>query len=302
MPSMRSQPGILAPLAAFGRSLSFRLKPLGDPSAALALSRLQAGFDPDWGVAGLGEPLLRAVGASLSGIRTFPSFSGHGCSVPSTQQAVWIFLGAESRSLTFDRSREVQALLDETCELVDEQDTFQYQGGRDLTGFEDGTDNPDAEESVAVAFVDRGPLAGSSFVAVQRWKHDLACFFAHPGSARDAMIGRRRADNAEIDDAPASAHVKRSAQESFDPEAFLVRRSMPWVCAGEQGLEFIGYGRSFDAFEQILRRMAGLEDGIVDALFNFSQPVTGGYYWCPPLADGRLDFRALSLAHERDDL
>jgi hypothetical protein len=23
--------------------------------------------------------------------------------------------------------------------------------------------------------------------------------------------------------------------------------------------------------------------GVVDGLFTFSRPVTGGYYWCPPL-------------------
>jgi len=49
-------------------------------------------------------------------------------------------------------------------------------------------------------------------------------------------------------------------------------------------------------FERMLRRMCGLEDGIVDALFVFSRPTTGGYYWCPPLKnDGRLDLRILGL-------
>jgi putative iron-dependent peroxidase len=50
---------------------------------------------------------------------------------------------------------------------------------------------------------------------------------------------------------------------------------------------------SLDAFERMMRRMAGLEDGIVDALFSFSRPVTGGYYWCPPAQDATLDLSAL---------
>jgi putative iron-dependent peroxidase len=108
------------------------------------------------------------------------------------------------------------------------------------------------------------------------------------------MIGRQRDTNEELDDAPASAHVKRSAQESFDPEAFLVRRSMPWTNSNEQGLEYIAYSHSLDAFEQILRRMLGLEDGIVDALFRFSTPITGAYYWCPSIAAGKLDLRFVS--------
>ena len=53
------------------------------------------------------------------------------------------------------------------------------------------------------------------------------------------------------------------------------------------------FGRTLDAFEVQLRRMVGLEDGITDALFRFSRPVTGAYYWCPPVLDGRLDLSAL---------
>lgn len=92
---------------------------------------------------------------------------------------------------------------------------------------------------------------------------------------------------------PASAHVKRTAQESFAPEAFVVRRSMPWNDDRQAGLLFLAFGHSLDAFEAQLRRMAGLEDGISDALFRFSKPVSGGYYWCPPLREGRLDLRAV---------
>jgi len=46
----------------------------------------------------------------------------------------------------------------------------------------------------------------------------------HRGRSLAAMFGRRRDDNEEIADAPPSAHVKRTAQESFEPEAFVLRR------------------------------------------------------------------------------
>lgn len=70
---------------------------------------------------------------------------------------------------------------------------------------------------------------------------------------------------------------------------------MPWASGLESGLVFVAFGRSLDAFEAQLRRMLGLEDGIVDALFRFTRPLTGAYYWCPPLADGRLDLRVLGI-------
>jgi putative iron-dependent peroxidase len=30
-------------------------------------------------------------------------------------------------------------------------------------------------------------------------------------------------------------------------------------------------------------------------LYRISRPITGGYYWCPPLHDGHLDLRALRI-------
>jgi putative iron-dependent peroxidase len=138
-------------------------------------------------------------------------------------------------------------------------------------------------------------LDGSSFVAVQRWVHQFGRFEAMSADQQDRSIGRHRVGNAEIDDAPPSAHVKRTAQESFSPPAFVVRRSMPWAGGLDSGLMFVAFGRSLDAFEAQLRRMLGQEDGIIDALFRFTRPVTGAYYWCPPLADGRLDLRALRI-------
>ena len=58
---------------------------------------------------------------------------------------------------------------------------------------------------------------------------------------------------------------------------------------------FVAFGRSLDAFEAQLKRMAAAEDGIADALFTFTRPVTGAYYWCPPVRNGRLDLRAIGI-------
>jgi putative iron-dependent peroxidase len=69
---------------------------------------------------------------------------------------------------------------------------------------------------------------------------------------------------------------------------------MPWsIPEGAGGLFFVAFGKSFDAFEAQLNRMVGNEDGISDALFRFTQPVSGGYFWCPPMHEGHLDLRAL---------
>jgi putative iron-dependent peroxidase len=288
------QPDILAPVPPCGLSLIFRMALESDPRPVLI--RLREGFDASWGVVGLGDPLVRTIGAALPGLRPFPALSGPGCAVPSTQAALWIFLRGEERGELFDRSESVKALLGDAFVLEEGTDVFVYAGGRDLTGYEDGTENPKDGEAVAAALVASGAgMAGSSYVAVQRWVHDLEHFRSHSPAEQDDIIGRRRADNEEFDEAPESAHVKRSAQESFEPEAFMLRRSMPWAGAQERGLVFVAFGADLDRYERVLRRMAGLEDGITDALFTFSRPVSGGYYWCPPLKAGRLDLSACGL-------
>jgi porphyrinogen peroxidase len=286
------QPAILAPLAPCGRSISFSVKLEGDPRPALA--RLRQVFNPEWGVVGIGEPLARALGGEIPGLRAFPAFSGSPHTIPSNQHALWIFLRAGNRGDIFDLSQKVIGVLESDFEVSDSVETFTYADSRDLTGYIDGTANPGADKSVDVAIAKSG-APGSSFVAVQRWAHDLRHFHAHSQDQRDAIIGRRLDDNEEIADAPESAHVKRTAQELFDPEAFMVRRSQPWASDEGQGLEFIAYGASLDFFERSLRRMAGLDDGLSDALFTFSRPVNGAYYWCPPLSDNRLDLTLLGL-------
>jgi putative iron-dependent peroxidase len=181
------------------------------------------------------------------------------------------------------------------CENV--LDAFQYDTGRDLTGFEDGTENPKGDNAIAAGIVQgKGDgMNGSSFVAVQQWVHNFARFDALSPTEQDHSIGRRKSDNQELPDAPASAHVKRTAQESFEPEAFVLRRSMPWGDGAQGGLNFVAFGKSFDAFEAQLKRMVGAEDGIVDGLFQYTRPISGSYFWCPPMRNGRLDLRALGL-------
>jgi porphyrinogen peroxidase len=288
------QPGILAPLPPLARSLSFRLAPEADPVPALR--RLRKDYVIDWGVIGIGEPLARVLGQAVLGLRTFPGLSGPAAAVPSTQQALWVFLRGDERGVLFDRTERVRSLVEDALVLDDVLDAFMYAGGRDLTGYEDGTENPVDDAAAEAAIVRQGDgMAGSSFVAVQRWVHDLRRFHGFPLDRRNTVIGRRIDTNEEMDDAPPSAHVKRTAQESYDPPAFMVRRSIPWSTRLEQGLEFIAYGESLDRYERVLRRMVGLEDGVADALFSFSRPVTGGYYWCPPVAGGALDLRRIGL-------
>jgi putative iron-dependent peroxidase len=256
-----------------------------------ALQRLAGRPFDSKGVVGVGSPMLEAP---LEGLRSFPEDLHF---FPATQAAVWLFLAHADRSAAFDAGRHFAALLGRGFRVFEEVDGFKYRSGKDLSGFEDGTENPKGKAAAEAALIrGRGAgLDGGSFVLAQRWIHDLASMEAMSDDARNAVVGRKRKSNAEIGDAPPSAHVKRTAQEKFDPPAFIVRRSMPWGGVAEHGLYFVAFGESLDRFERQMRRMSGRDDGIVDALSSFTRAVSGGYYFCPPLRQGMLDLRAFGV-------
>lgn len=291
-----AQPGVLDAIPPLAKYLIFSLKPGCAPRRVL--TALCEEVDGDGIVVGIGESLVLALGGGrVEGLRTFPHYSGPGFEVPSTPAALWCWLRGNDRGDLVHRARSLQRIIAPAFRLEKTIDAFRYGAGLDLTGYEDGTENPKGEKAAAVATVAgrNERLAGSSFVAVQQWVHDLELFEAMTAEEQDLTIGRRKSDNQEIEGAPVSAHVKRMAQESFEPEAFVLRRSMPWADETREGLVFAAFGKSFDPFEALLKRMVGAEDGIPDALFRFTRPVSGAYFWCPPVKRRRLDLTALGV-------
>lgn len=272
------------------------------PTLRDSLTRLAELADGEQVLVGLGPELLQALETEVPGLHQFAAMSGHGVQVPCTPTALCCWLRGSDRGDLVHLTRRLEKALAPAFHLDKLIDAFRHgQGpnghGRDLTGYEDGTENPKGEAAQAAALLQGAgsSLDGSSFMAVQQWVHDFDAFEAMPATEQDNAVGRRRVDNEELEDAPPSAHVKRTAQENFEPPAFLLRRSMPWAQGSGAGLVFVAFGKSFDAFEAQMRRMAGQDDGVTDALFAISRPVTGAFFWCPPMRGGRLDLRGIGL-------
>jgi putative iron-dependent peroxidase len=281
------QQNILAAIPSSARFLTFALKDGADPVPTLR--RLaDAPHDPAT-IVGVGAP----VAARVAGLRPFPSNLAP--MFPATQHALWATIGHSDRGEQLDASVLLATHLAESFVVVEEVDAFAYRGGRDLSGFEDGTENPKGDAAVEAAFIHgRGAgLDGGSFVAVQRWVHAHDVLASMNARQKSDAVGRDLESNEELKEAATSAHVKRTAQESFEPPAFMVRRSMPWGGVRERGLYFVAYVENLDRFERVLTRMSGKEDGTTDAIMSFTKALTGGYYFCPPLVDGKLDLRAL---------
>lgn len=286
---MNKQPGILPEISNHGRFIE--LEAILNADISSILKRLEPSESM---VVGLGAGLVQRF-AKVEGLHGFQSVSGVGVEIPSTQADLWIWLRGEDRGEIAKRARAILDYLSDGFEVVRSIDGFKYgidlEVGLDLSGYEDGTENPKGDAAIDAAFA----VDGSSFVSVQKWEHDLTHLNSLKREEQDSIIGRRIADNEEIESAPEFAHVKRTAQEDFTPEAFILRRSMPWVEGAKEGLMFVGFGFSFNAFEALLHRMVGAEDGIVDALFQFTQPTSGANYWCPPVYNGHLDLSRIGI-------
>ena len=281
------QPGILQPVPAQASYLNFEVNPQVGTQTVIDALKL---IDTENTVVGIGQSLLDHLGKSITGMKSMPAQSANGITMPSTPVDLWCWLRGDDRGELLHHARQICQQLSSAFTLKNTLDAFCYADGRDITGYVDGTENPEDDDAVAAAIVsgDDTKLDGSSFVAVQRWQHNLDRFETFSQKHQDDIIGRRREDNVEFEGSPDSAHVKRTAQESFEPEAFMLRRSMPWSKDLETGLMFVAFGTSFYSFETQLNRMIGNEDGITDGLFEFSEVREGAYFWCPPVVDNQL--------------
>lgn len=285
---MYYQQGILDILPAAACYLTFQQHT--PAQVASCLHQLLPLIDGKKIVIGFGKSLLLQLHIPHPHLASFPSYSQAGINVPSTPADLWLWLRGSERGELCLLSQHIINTLQAAFECTQYVDAFCHLDGRDLTGYEDGTENPQDEAAIHAAFMtsDNPALHGGSVVAVQQWLHHMPSFNNMNQAQQDNAIGRRKSDNEELEDAPESAHVKRTAQESFTPEAFVWRRSMPWSLGKDGGLMFVAFGHSTQAFAAQLRRMVGLEDGIPDALFSFTRPMTGAYFWCPPLQNGRI--------------
>ncbi len=293
VPLASPQPAIFEPPGPAGYSLEFDVcdNDLARNHPEDALRALLSGL-PARAVVGLGQPLVAALGTSVPGLRPLETLSARATLV-ARQRGAWVLISADSPSEAYDRASTLVRAATPGLVVVEQTPLFRYRTGHDLMGYEDGTANPVGAAAVSAAVVPQGPLAGSSFAFAQRFVHDLTAFHRLDDAAQDAVIGRARGDNHEIDSAPESAHVKRTAQELFSPEAFILRRSLPWGDLTRSGLQFVAFARELRSFDVQLRRMVGA-DGPADALLRYTRAETGGYYWCPPTRNGEIDLSAIA--------
>ncbi len=224
------------------------------------------------------------------GLRTFETIKGwRGTRAIATQRDIWVWIQGPHHDDNFDRALAVQRALSPIAEVKLDQAGFVYRDSRDLNGFVVGSANPKEDARFDVALVPRDrPGGGGSYVLTQRWAHDLDSFNALPVAEQERVIGRTKADNVELegDVMPADSHVSRTDVSENGVALKIYRRSFPYGGVGEKGLYFIAFACDLHRITAQLERMYGVtDDAIHDRLTEFSQALTGSYWFVPSLED-----------------
>jgi len=292
------QPGILAESSQHAIYLSYNVKRNDEALSAVkaflkSVPVIQSRLDS------LGESafLTVAVGSVYwdqisvthpAELTAFPALENGIRVAPSTPTDLYISIRSDSVDINMDLLSEVQSALNSSVTLIEEIRGFRYHDMRDLTGFVDGTENPEGGHRAEVALVAEGEFAGGSFLHVQRYEHDLDSWEKLPVSEQEKTYGRTKEDNIEFAGADKSphAHTKRTSLKDENGKSIeILRHSMPYGDARRKGLVFISFGASPAPFTKMLTSMVmGDEHGDADNLLLYTRAVTGSAYFAPSLS------------------
>ena len=250
------------------------LASIREPRTTVGGVNLVSGFRPD---------LWRTVSPDdiPAGVTGFdrPITGPDGFTMPATQHDAVLWLAGSEYDVLFDEARQAIQALAQVASLADELSGWPYQRFRDLTGFIDGTENPSLLEAPDVVLVPPGaPGAGGTILLLQRWPHDAAAWEALGVAAQEAAMGRTKADSVELNPRPTNSHVARTDQDTFGN---VFRRNMPYGTVSEHGTIFVGFSAEQQPLQTMLESMAGVRDGVRDALTMYTHPVSGAYYFMP---------------------
>jgi putative iron-dependent peroxidase len=242
-------------------------------------------------VAGIGAEAWTRLfsGPRPKDLHGFEAVQGERHHAVSTPGDLLFHIRASQMDLCFELASQVMNRLDAYVTVVDEIHGFKYFDMRDLLGFVDGTENPvgpAAARAVTVGSEDP-PFAGSSYVVVQKYVHDLAAWNALPVEEQERVIGRTKLSNVELPDEvkPSNSHVALNTITGPDgEERKVLRDNMPFGTVGSQefGTYYIAYASTPGVTEEMLEHMfIGDPPGNYDRILDFSTPVTGTLFFVP---------------------
>ncbi len=210
----------------------------------------------------------------------------------ATQRDIWIWISSQSIGQVFDAAVLTINRLEGLAELEEDISGWNYRFNRDLTGFIDESANPTFLEAAKVAIIpDSTPGQGGSVLLFQKWQHDIRPFSQLDSKKQEQIIGRTKVDSTEFaeDLLPKNSHAARTTIEKYYREQPIFRRNVSHGTPSNNETSFIGFTNSQETVHEMLRRMAGVLDGLRDALTFYSMPATGSHYFIPS-SDSLMSF------------
>jgi len=245
-------------------------------------------------VIGLGPTLLADltddVPNDFQAYETFVSTDGSGKEAKGTQEELLFWLNSEKRDEVWKAQWDAREALKGHMKVARETMTFIFGESLDLSGFKDGTGNPEPERDVEVAIVPDGESgAGGSFIIAQRWIHDLEAFNLLPVAEQEKVFGRTKADSTRLSPQPPPSHLShvelregKTGDDSTPKRDEMSRRSTPYAFHdGTVGLYFMAFCKSQAPLRERMRAMYGLDGGVRDRLTSYSNPASGAFYFAP---------------------
>lgn len=223
-------------------------------------------------------------------LRGFPALENGERVAPSTPVDLLFIVRAEQHDAVFELGAEISQSLEGVVSRVDEIHGFRYRDMRDLTGFIDGTENPQGEDRLDVALVgDEDPeFAGGSYLHLQRYEHDLSAWHGLSVKQQEDAYGRTKEDNIEYpsDRKSPHAHTRRTSLKDAEGRSLeILRQSMPYGNSRHKGLMFVSTCRTPEHFELILKSMVeGDAEGHADRILEFTRAMTGASFFVPASA------------------
>ncbi|WP_426817734.1 Dyp-type peroxidase [Winslowiella sp. 2C04] len=203
---------------------------------------------------------------------------------PATQRDLLIHIQSLRHDVNFSLAQAALSSFGAAITVEEETHGFRWVEDRDLSGFVDGTENPQGEKRKQVAIIADGEDAGGSYVFTQRWQHNLKQWQRLDVSKQEQVMGRTKVSNEELDSEtrPETSHVSRVDLKEHGQGLKILRQSLPYgTASGTNGLFFIAYCATLHNIEQQLLSMFGETDGKYDAMLRFTKPVTGSYFFAP---------------------
>jgi putative iron-dependent peroxidase len=241
-----------------------------------------------------GPTLLAALTDDIpDDFQPYPGYaSADGKEAKATQEELLVWVHSDHKDRNWNTQFNFRTAVKGHMAVARETIAWVYGASLDLTGFIDGTGNPEPHLQHDAAIIPDGlPGAGGTFAIAQRWVHDLTYFNSLSPDDQENLFGRTRANSTRLEKQVPTSHLSHvelrdgeTADASKPKRNEIVRRSTPYALHdGTVGLYFLGFCKDQAPLRERMQAIYGMNGQVRDALTDYSTPASGSFYFAPSI-------------------